>query len=255
MLAIFEQVCQTVAYAHARGVIHRDLKPSNIMVGLRRGAGDGLGTGQGPAPGRAPTSVAEPAEEAARQRHPPRSAAARMPDLRRPARVMGTPAYMAPEQARGDIEESTSGPTSSAWARSSARSSPAGRRTPARPAEASFARRSAARWPMIGAAGKLRRGSRVGLPGAAEPGDLSRRTGRRDAGKVARRLTAYLDRVQERLRAAELAGPPRRHEPRKPRQRPRRPSGPARPRRRGPRKLGRRPRQRRDEPVRSGGAG
>src|SRR5262249_3617494 len=32
-VAVFEQVCQAVAYAHAHQVLHRDLKPENVMVG------------------------------------------------------------------------------------------------------------------------------------------------------------------------------------------------------------------------------
>ena len=33
LISIFQQVCSTIAFAHAQNIIHRDLKPANIMVG------------------------------------------------------------------------------------------------------------------------------------------------------------------------------------------------------------------------------
>lgn len=105
LLRAFGRICEAVASAHANGVLHRDLKPENVMVGpfgevlvMDWGAAKILGPGDG-----------EPESE----RHAGAGAGA-APVGTEHGTVIGTPGYMAPEQARGEI--GSLGPASDVYA-------------------------------------------------------------------------------------------------------------------------------------------
>ncbi len=88
LVRIFHQVCQAVAYAHAKGVLHRDLKPENFIIGTY---GQVLILDWGLA-----TLVSEDTEEPLPELDREESTR-----ITRVGKVVGTIAYMAPERAFG----------------------------------------------------------------------------------------------------------------------------------------------------------
>ncbi len=203
-LAIFEAICQTMAYAHTRGVIHRDLKPSNVMVGS-------FGEVQVMDWGLAKVLAKE--GQPSRERATPPANATVVATVRskgdsdqsQAGSVLGTPAYMAPEQARGETEaidrradifalgsilcEILTGAPAFSGGSAIEILQAAGR------ADTAFAM---VRLEQCGADLELLALARDCLAALAKDRPA-------DAGVVAGRMTAYLAGVQERLRQAELS--------------------------------------------------
>ena len=109
LLGIALQVSQAMAYAHAKGVIHRDLKPANIMVGafgevqvMDWGLAKVLAEGGIHDEERASRAHQEPQETVIRTARSTGSHGTFGTDTEAGS-ILGTPAYMPPEQASGDI--------------------------------------------------------------------------------------------------------------------------------------------------------
>ena len=211
LLNIALLVAQTLAYAHAKGVIHRDLKPANIMVGafgevqvMDWGLAKVLAEG-GIADEERPSRKQEHAEHISTIRKPRSDSTGGFGSDTEAGTILGTPAYMPPEQAKGEIANLD--PRADVFGLGAILCEILTGRPPYGGQSFEEVRRKATSGELTDAHARLEASAAdpelIALSKTCLASQASDRPA--NAQAVADALTKYLDGVQERLHRAELA--------------------------------------------------